>query len=588
MKHNFTRLMALVLALVMVLSMAACGGEKTVETTKATTAQEVSSETAAPASDDFDPRDYTEGVTLTIAVPSKVNIVDYETALSTQMIEEELGVNLEFEVYALDTYGDKLNVMIQGGDKLPDMIWGPDIKWFTNNGYNSAWIEAGAILDLTEYYNDRNFSKHYWEEAETEGVDILAGIRDADGHVWSVPKYCPGTNDATAMRGWINTEYAAALGYDELPTTTEGFYELCKAFYEAGDMNGNGKDDEILFVGGEGNWKWFKTMMSAYVYAWDDAMLTVTDGKVDFSYATEEWKEGLKYIKQFFDDGMLDASIYTMDKTTASALQNDVDCCMLAEFYYQPYVAGDGENLATFERRLKYDYITCLEGPNGGTGSYYADPIAYPGGYITTDCENPDAAFLVMDYMLSEKVSLTNRYGEEGVDWDFYENADDSKFDNGASKTDFVAENGTGEPRFVYYSSSYWGNNPQNKGYMLVGPILLHSGTNGYGVQVGGGGSDEAVARGKFYARVYQEAIPAMLEDIPQERIITLPLSAEENSSISEASSVITKYWQEAAANFTTGVWDIDTQWDSYLAELEKIGMSDLLEVYQTSYDRTK
>lgn len=201
MKHNFTRLMALVLALVMVLSMAACGGEKTTETTKATTAQEVSSETTTPASDDFNPRDYTEGVTLTIAVPSKVNIVDYETALSTQMIEEELGVNLEFEVYALDTYGDKLNVMIQGGDKLPDMIWGPDIKWFTNNGYNAAWIEAGAILDLTEYYNDRNFSKHYWEEAETEGVDILAGIRDADGHVWSVPKYCPGTNDATAMRG---------------------------------------------------------------------------------------------------------------------------------------------------------------------------------------------------------------------------------------------------------------------------------------------------------------------------------------------------------------------------------------------------
>ena len=41
-------------------------------------------------------------------------------------------------------------------------------------------------------------------------------------------------------------------------------------------------------------------------------------------------------------------------------------------------------------------------------------------------------------------------------------------------------------------------------------------------------------------------------------------------------------------AKFITGELDIDENWDEYIAELEKMGALEVLEVYQTAYDRTK
>ena len=39
---------------------------------------------------------------------------------------------------------------------------------------------------------------------------------------------------------------------------------------------------------------------------------------------------------------------------------------------------------------------------------------------------------------------------------------------------------------------------------------------------------------------------------------------------------------------FLSGAWDIDAYWDTYLGELDKIGVEDALAMYQTSFDRTK
>ena len=35
-----------------------------------------------------------------------------------------------------------------------------------------------------------------------------------------------------------------------------------------------------------------------------------------------------------------------------------------------------------------------------------------------------------------------------------------------------------------------------------------------------------------------------------------------------------------------TGAKDIDAEWDSYLNTMDKAGLSTLLDVYQTAYDR--
>ena len=74
----------------------------------------------------------------------------------------------------------------------------------------------------------------------------------------------------------------------------------------------------------------------------------------------------------------------------------------------------------------------------------------------------------------------------------------------------------------------------------------------------------------------------------PEERIITLPMTTEENQTAKEIQKTLDNYVNESIGAFLTGQWDIDEYWDTYLAELEKIGIDDALAIYQTSYDRTK
>ena len=46
-------------------------------------------------------------------------------------------------------------------------------------------------------------------------------------------------------------------------------------------------------------------------------------------------------------------------------------------------------------------------------------------------------------------------------------------------------------------------------------------------------------------------------------------------------------YWKECMAKFVRGEMSLDNDWDTYLKELENIGLSRLLEIYQAAYDRT-
>ncbi|MBQ8082041.1 MAG: extracellular solute-binding protein [Clostridia bacterium] len=97
------------------------------------------------AEEEFDPRQYTEGVTLTIAIPENATIIDYASNLTTLAIEEKFGVHLEFITIPKADYTTKLNVMVMGGDKLPDIIMNPG----TTNADWSGWINEGALIPLS-------------------------------------------------------------------------------------------------------------------------------------------------------------------------------------------------------------------------------------------------------------------------------------------------------------------------------------------------------------------------------------------------------------------------------------------------------
>jgi hypothetical protein len=65
-----------------------------------------------------------------------------------------------------------------------------------------------------------------------------------------------------------------------------------------------------------------------------------------------------------------------------------------------------------------------------------------------------------------------------------------------------------------------------------------------------------------------------------------LKFTADEQDDLAQMYTEITSYVNEMKAAFITGTKDINTDWDAYIQGLYNRGLSDVMEIYQTAYDR--
>ena len=212
------KVLALLLAAMMVFSLAACqktpetepGGKTTeapVTTTKADdkTTKEAQT-TEGPA----------EPAKLTIGIKNNVNVEDYETNKFTLFLEEACNVDLSFKIYSDDNSesASQLALEIGGGDELPDIIYDfRGIDAATRNEYG----EDGYFLDLTEYLEDPEKMPNLWgrckELMPENDFNLLFEIqRDpANGALYSIPTFEMSTTDKIAFMTYINKAWLDAV-----------------------------------------------------------------------------------------------------------------------------------------------------------------------------------------------------------------------------------------------------------------------------------------------------------------------------------------------------------------------------------------
>ena len=281
------RLLALALSCGMLASvLTGCGNNKSNEsdTVKSTSTEQSSQVTessqseskteAESSSEAFDPKSYTEGVTITIATPTNARIESFDENELTYMVEDALGCNIEFVNYPSEDYANKLNLMMSTGEKLPDIIFKAD------DATVAGWAAEGMLLELSKYYDDPNFSPNITAASEETGVDIATFMSNADGEIYGLPRWEEAESAQVFKKLWVYKPWLDALGLD-VPQTAEEFYEACELVTKT-DLNGNGKQDEIAIwgAGWTGNYSgWFGGLMGPFIYAYDDNYLVVEDGR---------------------------------------------------------------------------------------------------------------------------------------------------------------------------------------------------------------------------------------------------------------------------------------------------------------------
>ena len=64
--------------------------------------------------------------------------------------------------------------------------------------------------------------------------------------------------------------------------------------------------------------------------------------------------------------------------------------------------------------------------------------------------------------------------------------------------------------------------------------------------------------------------------------------TVEEADQLSAIKTDVDTYVEEARMNFVTGAWNFDSDWDAYVAQMEKMGIDDYVAIKQAQYERYK
>jgi len=507
---------------------------------------------------------------LTVAMAENLRIQDFKTNGMTRMIERGANVDMEFVMLPSSDYSQRINLMaMAGGQDLPDVLMASAFS----DSLVYSWGQTGAIIPLTKYYKDMNASVNIQAGIKRGGIDILRYITFPNGEIYCVPRYHQDSGSEHQPKAWYLKSWLDKLGLQE-PTTTEEFRSVLRAVVN-GDPNGNGIRDEIGITGTfnitapESTMNWFQFLMNAFIYSGDSNFLQVNNGRVSAAYTHPEWREGLKYMRSLFAEGLMPIENITQDLNQARMLINADP----HRVFMYPHASVVTHINANNPIRDEFMFLAPLKGPKGVQYTGYRPTILFQSMLITSNCKDPDSAFRMGDYMWRPEFAIITRYGEEGVQWDYPQNV--------RSIEDYIPMiPGSPISIVLYDDSSFWGGTGvTNCSWRQVGPYFYeYSLSDGRGYKKDTPISEllQGPARSAYYDPAYQ----------PKEVIPKLIYTEEELNDIGEISATLRSYIIESTSNFLAGNRDIDSTWNAYINDINNIGLGRFLSTVQKVYDR--
>src|SRR5699024_4152977 len=156
-----------------------------------------------------------------------------------QAYAEKTHIDFKFNRPPADDFGTNLNLAFSRGD-IGAIIYGGDTDDLTR-AMEVGYGEQGILLPLRDWRDEcaRNI-----KDLLEENPEIEKSVTTTDGHIDALPQISEGHRSIWQSPIWYNGNWLDELGVDELPETTDEFYELLKRFRDE-DPNGNGEKDEM-------------------------------------------------------------------------------------------------------------------------------------------------------------------------------------------------------------------------------------------------------------------------------------------------------------------------------------------------------
>ena len=483
-----------------------------------------------------------EQETLEIMTLKQLNHGDFDEMGFTKYYEEMTNIDIEWSVSELDKYESNMTLMFQSKN-LPDVISLPV------NSFGSdrllQYTKSGQVIQLNELID--KYAPNIKKLLETS-PEFKKAATAADGNIYSLPTVqTDSTNhERFPQKLYIRKAWLDNLGL-EVPKTAEEFYDVLKAF-KTGDPNGNGQQDEIPFATQGIDPSFFGSFGISFNY--NNKSLCVDDnGKVMFGYGTDATKEALSFYNRLYSLGL--AENYDSSNKWTTKLKNG----LVGVFYHLAAYTVVGTDLAD-----EYVMMEPFAGSSTAkpvmsvSGSYYPNTFV-----ITNQCENPIAAIRWVDYLYSTEGYYLVTYGQPG---DMIEKDDEGRWhytDYDRSKDRFTFTPGLCLPYYVDDEtlSIFDEADPATMTDNEVADLKLTEDTK------------------NTYFGKYE----------PKNLFWMLPLDEQAADIIDQYEDNIFEYAGQMMGEFAFGYRNIDTEWDAYVAELNKKGLQLVLAEYQRLYD---
>lgn len=474
---------------------------------------------------------------------------DFNQLEIAKTLEKDTNVHVEWNTIVDTDYKEKKNLLLAGGN-LPDVFYSAD---FTDSEL-IKYGQDGTIIPLNNLIDkDMPNLKALFEKRP----DIKALVTAPDGNIYSLPNGEElGTGQGSIGSNpdflYINQDWLDKLKL-KMPTTLEEYHNVLKAF-KTQDPNGNGKPDEVPLSYVDTFW----TGDIGYLFGAfgvpdktfqpgtnDGEHLNVDNGKVSYAAVQPGYKEALAYFHQWVAEGLISQDSFTMAKDTSQySAKGKADPEVLGSFLWWDHtdIVGPRDKHYPIVPPFKDMVVKYNNGSQ----------IARSGSVITKANKTPDITAKWLDYMYQPVIAAQLHWGPIGV-W----------FDKDASgklvqKTDL-----------------------QNPGEFRQ---KVQLGSKPAGVITGDDFQTVVAPEARASQRI-EDIKNIFVPQMQKENYPTIFFKEDELATITRLKPQIQTYTNSQRAKFLmNGV--TDDEWNSYLSSLKKMGLDDLIKVYQAGYDR--
>lgn len=441
-------------------------------------------------------------------------------------LAKKTNVYVDFETVSGDGAEEKLNLTL-ASNKLPDIFF---------SGLSSTMInkysEMGLFLPLNDLIDQ--YAPNI-KAVLDERPDIKQAITMPDGNIYAIPAVNANAAIPTTQL-CINKTWLDKLGLD-VPTTTDEFYEVLKAF-KTQDPNGNGKADEIPMtyepVPPYDVWNGDTGLSGAFGVVTLTGSMMLSEDEQDFIYTPvqEGYKEYIKWTSKLYKEGLLDSELFTQDHNQYMAKRSS------------DYVGAYLTNGPLEGTDIEWIAIEPLKGPDGHQlWSQFDYGIDKNRAIISASSQHPEVAMRYIDSFFDKENSLNLKWGKRlqarGDKWEVIE------LEPGVSS----------EAPGAYVPTLETQEMVLNDRVQTPSDIAANE-------------------RLEMYKPFLAPAIP------------NINLTPEESKALSSLQTDLQDYVNQSKAKWTTGQRDVEADWDNYVATLNKMGLDKYMEIYNQAYHR--